>query len=186
MKITKRQLRRIIAEEFRSREGKRLTRARYDELTDELDELYARLEKAKTMQEPNRSAHLQFYQNAINSLQGYLAFARAEGLSESRTTRITKQRLRKIVKEERSRLLSENLDPMAFSDAVSEINGFVRSIDRDDELPSAQEATEFASDQLYNVLSKIRSSMGYALEEAGADFFDALDMAVDELKEFGS
>ena len=56
MKITKRQLRRIIAEEFRSREGKRLTRARYDELTDELDELYARLEKAKTMQEPNRSA----------------------------------------------------------------------------------------------------------------------------------
>jgi hypothetical protein len=107
MKITKRQLRQIIKEEFRSREGKRLTRARYNELTDELDELYARLEKAKTMQEPNRSAHLQFYQNAINSLQGYLAFARAEGLSESRTARITKQRLRKIVKEEKQRILKE-------------------------------------------------------------------------------
>lgn len=96
--------------------------------------------------------------------------------------RITKRQLRRIIAEERTRLLSESLDPMAFSDAIGEINSFVRSIDRDDELPSAQEATEFASAQLYEVLSTIKSSMGYALEEAGADFFDALDMAVDEIR----
>ena len=82
MRITKRQLRQIIKEEFRSREGKRLTRARYDELTSELDELYARIEDAKGLPEPKRTAYLQFYQNAINSLQGHLARVRAEGLSE--------------------------------------------------------------------------------------------------------
>jgi hypothetical protein len=82
MKITKRQLRQIIKEEFRSREGKRLTRARYDELTRELDELYARIEDAKRLPEPNRSAHFQFYQNAINSLQAHLAKVRAEGLGD--------------------------------------------------------------------------------------------------------
>ena len=99
MKITKRQLKQIIKEEFRSREGKRLTRARYDELTDELDDLYAKLEKAKMMEEPKRSAYLQFYQNAINSLQGHLARVRAEGLSESRTIRITKRRLIQVIRE---------------------------------------------------------------------------------------
>jgi len=82
VKITRRQLRQIIKEEFRSREGKRLTRARYDELTSELDELYARIEDAKGLPEPKRTAYLQFYQNAINSLQGHLARVRAEGLGD--------------------------------------------------------------------------------------------------------
>ena len=74
MKITKRQLRRIIKEE--------LTRGRYDELTDELSDLYSKIEDAKSLPEPNRTASFQFYQNAINQLQAYLAKARAEGLSE--------------------------------------------------------------------------------------------------------
>jgi len=97
--------------------------------------------------------------------------------------KITKSQLRKIIKEERARLLSESLDPMAFSDTIGKINSFVRSIDRDDELPSAQEATDFVSDQLYEVLSTIKSSMGYALREVGVDFFDVLDNTVKVMKE---
>jgi len=97
--------------------------------------------------------------------------------------KITKSQLRKIIKEERARLLSESLDPMAFSDTIGKINSFVRSIDRDDELPSAQEVTDFASDQLYIVLSKIESSMRYALTEVGVDFFEVLDNTVKVMKE---
>ena len=74
MRITKRQLRTIIKEE--------LTRSRYSELSGELDDLYAKIEDAKRLPEPKRAAYLQFYQNAINQLQAYLAKARAEGLSE--------------------------------------------------------------------------------------------------------
>ena len=176
MKITKRQLRRIIAEEFRSREGKRLTRARYDELTSELEELYARLEKAKTMQEPNRSAHLQFYQNAINSLQGHLAFARAEGLSESRTTRITKQRLRKIVKEEKQKILKERYG--SGIETGSDIIEFAQAY------CSLGTAVQQQVDAVVSAYFKTGGSGDRFEDEVGQQNPNAIDLAVERLPRF--
>ena len=99
--------------------------------------------------------------------------------------RITKRQLRRIINEEKARLLNEvRFDPLAFSDTVDEINQFTRSLERGDEVPRNEKATEFASEQLYDVLLMLKSAM-YAVNEAGGDFFTALDMAVKDVKEFG-
>ena len=99
--------------------------------------------------------------------------------------RITKRQLRRIIKEEKARLLNEvRFDPFAFEDTVDDINQFTRSFEGGDEVPQNEKATEFASKQLYDVLSRLRSAM-YAVNEAGGDFFTALDMAVKDVKEFG-
>ena len=98
--------------------------------------------------------------------------------------KVTKTQLKKIIKEETHRALSERLDAVTLSDMVDELGSLNRSFARDDDPPSAEEAFEIVSTQLFNLLSMIKTSM-HNLEDAGVSFDRILDAAVEEVKEFG-